>query len=204
MRLRSDSFDNGQPIPAEFAFGAPQGLGGNRSPHLAWDDVPEGTRAFALLCIDPDVPTRPEMAGKDGVEIPADQPRADFVHWAMVDIPPAVTELAAGACSDGVERKGKANPPGPAGARQGSNDFTGWFAGDADLGGTYLGYDGPWPPPNDLRVHRYFFRVFALDVPTLEVGDSFSAAEVFAAMHGHVLAEATVHGTYSLNPKAGA
>ena len=70
MRLRSDSFESGKPIPAAYAVGAPDGFGGNRNPHLAWDDVPDGTCSFALLCIDPDAPTDPSLAGKDGVEIP--------------------------------------------------------------------------------------------------------------------------------------
>ena len=64
--------------------------------------------------------------------------------------------------------------------------------------GDWFGYDGPYPPPNDARTHRYFFRVFALDVATLEVPERFTAADVFAAMHGHVLAEAATYGTYSL------
>ena len=33
------------------------------------------------------------------------------------------------------------------------NDYTGWFAGNADMGGDYYGYDGPYPPFNDLRTH---------------------------------------------------
>ena len=70
MRIHSDSFENGKPIAAEFAMGAPEGFGGNRNPHLAWDDVPEGTRSFALLCIDADAPTDASLAGKAGVEIP--------------------------------------------------------------------------------------------------------------------------------------
>jgi xanthine dehydrogenase iron-sulfur cluster and FAD-binding subunit A len=66
MRLHSDSFEQGQPIPATFAVGVPDGFGDNRNPHLAWDDVPAGTRSFALLCLDPDAPTDPSLAGKDG------------------------------------------------------------------------------------------------------------------------------------------
>ena len=73
------------------------------------------------------------------------------------------------------------------------------FAGDAQMGGDYFGYDGPYPPPHDLRVHRYFFRVFALDVATLDLPAAFTAADLFRAMHGHVLAEASTYGTYSLN-----
>lgn len=202
MRIRSDSFENGQPIPARFAMGQADGFGGNRNPHLAWDGVPAGTRSFALLCIDTDAPTVPETVGRDDLQIPVEQPRADFIHWAMVDIAADAREIVAGSCSDGITAKGKRNPPGPQGARQGLNDYTGWFAGDAQMGGDYYGYDGPYPPFNDLRTHRYFFRLFALDVDQLEVAERFTAADVLRAMHGHVLGEALVHGTYSLHAKA--
>lgn len=200
MRLWSDSFSNTQPIPAEFAMGQPDGFAPNRNPHLAWDDVPAGTKSFALLCIDPDAPTVPETVGRDDLQIPVDQVRGDFVHWAMVDIAPDVRVIAAGSCSDGVTAKGKQQPAGPKGARQGLNGYTGWFAGDAQMGGDYFGYDGPYPPFNDLRTHRYFFRLFALDVATLDLPARFTAADVLRAMQGHVLAEAVVHGTYTLNP----
>ena len=199
MRIWSDSFEHRGRIPAEFAMGRPDGFAPNRNPHLAWDGVPDGTRSFALLCIDPDAPTVPETVGRQDLQIPVEQPRAEFVHWAMADIPADVRQIAAGSCSDGVTAKGKRQPPGPAGARQGLNDYTGWFAGDADMGGDYFGYDGPYPPFNDLRVHRYFFRLFALDVPNLALPAGFGAGDVFRAMHGHVLAEAALYGTYTLN-----
>jgi len=202
MQIRSDSFEHRGAIPAEFALGAPDGFGGNRNPQLAWDDVPDGTQSFALLCIDTDAPTDPSLAGKEGVEIPVDHPRGEFVHWVVADITAATRAIAAGSASDGVTGGGKASPPGPAGARQGLNDYTGWFAGDAELGGDYFGYDGPYPPPNDLRVHRYFFRVFALDVATLDLPPKFTAGDVLRAMQGHVLAEAAIYGTYSLNASA--
>lgn len=202
MRLWSDSFENGGPIPAEFAMGGPDGFSVNRNPHLAWDGVPEGVRSFALLCIDPDAPNDISVAGKEGYEIPVDFPRADFIHWAMANIAADTRTIAAGSCCDGITTGGKRQPPGPQGTRQGSNDFTGWFAGDATMRGDYLGYDGPWPPPNDLRTHRYFFRLFALDVEKLELPQRFTAADVFRAMYGHVLTEALTYGTYSLNPGA--
>ena len=204
MEIRSDSFEHRGRIPADFAMGAADGFGGNRNPHLAWDDVPEGTRSFALLCIDTDAPTDPTLAGKAGVEIPVAHPRGDFVHWAMVDVAADVRAIAAGSASEGVVKRGKATPGGPPGARQGLNDYTGWFAGDAGLGGDYFGYDGPYPPPNDLRVHRYFFRVFALDVARLDLPSKFTAGDVLRAMQGHVLAEAAIYGTYALHPNAGA
>jgi len=203
MRIWSDSFEHRGRIPAEFAMGRPDGFAPNRNPHLAWDGVPDGTRSFALLCIDPDAPTVPETVGRQDLQIPVEQPRAEFVHWAMADIPADVRQIAAGSCSDGVTAKGKRQPPGPAGARQGLNDYTDWFAGDADMGGDYFGYDGPYPPFNDLRVHRYFFRLFALDVDRLELPERFTAADVLRAMQGHVLAEAVLYGTYTLNPQLG-
>lgn len=200
MRIHSDSFQPGQPIPPEFAMGTPQGFGGNRNPHLAWDDAPAATRAFVLLCVDPDAPTVAETVGREDVQIPVEQPRTDFIHWVIADIPAGVHEIAAGACSDGISARGKHAPSGPAGARQGLNGYTGWFAGDAQMAGDYLGYDGPYPPFNDRRVHRYFFRLFALDVPHLDLPARFDAGDVLRAMQGHVLAEASTYGTYTLNP----
>ncbi|KAF1686965.1 YbhB/YbcL family Raf kinase inhibitor-like protein [Pseudoxanthomonas broegbernensis] len=200
MRIWSESFQPRGPIPARYAMGRAEGLSDNRNPHLAWDEVPEGTRSFALLCIDPDAPTVPETVGREDMQIPVEQPRAEFVHWVMADVAAQVHAIAEGSCSDGVTARGKQSPPGPEGARQGLNDYTGWFAGDADMGGDYFGYDGPYPPANDLRVHRYFFRLFALDVARLELPARFTAADVLRAVQGHVLAEAVVYGAYTLNP----
>ena len=209
MQLRSDSFENGARIPAEFAFGKPGAhgepcvLSDNRNPHLAWSDAPAATRSFALACIDPDVPGKPDDVNQQGRSVPADLPRVEFVHWLMADIPADCRELRAGACSDGVTARGKQSPAGPDGARQGRNDYTGWFAGDADMAGDWLGYDGPCPPWNDERMHHYRFRVFALDVAHLDLPAPFTWTDLQRAMRGHVLAEAELTGTYSLNPALG-
>jgi Raf kinase inhibitor-like YbhB/YbcL family protein len=205
MKLWSDNFADGQPIPADFAFGRPGPdspcvLSDNRNPHLGWDDVPEGTRSFALLCVDPDVPTVPGTVNRDDVEVPEDQPRTDFVHWAMIDIAADVRTILPGSCSQGVTARGKREPLGPPGARQGLNDYTGWFAGDADMGGDYLGYDGPCPPFNDRRRHRYFFHMYALDVATLDLPERFTRSDLLRAIQGHVLAEAETFGSYTLHP----
>ncbi|MEZ4409376.1 MAG: YbhB/YbcL family Raf kinase inhibitor-like protein [Polyangiales bacterium] len=203
MRLQSNSFINGGALPAEFAFALPNGEHApNRNPHLAWTGAPSNTRSFAILCIDPDAPTRPEMAGAPGVEIPVDQPRAEFTHWCLVDIAPSVTEITAGFASDGVTAHGKRAPKGPEGSRQGLNDYTSWFKGSDEMKGDYWGYDGPYPPPNDLRVHRYVFRVYALDVAKLDLPERFTADDVKSAMSGHVLDAADVMATYTLNDKA--
>jgi Raf kinase inhibitor-like YbhB/YbcL family protein len=200
MRIWSDSFEPRGRIPAQFAMGQADGFAPNRNPHLAWADVPADTRSLALLCIDTDAPTDPATVGRDDLQIPVDQPRAEFVHWVLVDLPADVHDIPAASCSDGVTAHGKQHPPGPRGTRQGLNDYTGWFAGSVDMAGDYFGYDGPYPPFNDLRLHRYFFRLFALDVERLALPQRFTAGDVFHAMHGHVLAEAATWGTYSLNP----
>jgi Raf kinase inhibitor-like YbhB/YbcL family protein len=208
MQLMSSSFGHGQRIPAEFAFGVPDPvehlrLGANRNPHLRWSGAPSATRSFVLVCVDTDVPTRGDDVNQAGRVVPANLPRTDFIHWLMVDIPPAVQEIAGGACSNGIVARGKRTPAGPAGARQGLNDYTSWFAGDADMGGEYLGYDGPCPPWNDELLHHYHFVVYATDLDRCPVDGAFTAAQVHAAIAGHVVAEARLTGTYSLNPAVG-
>ena len=203
MQLRSDSFQHGKPIPSEFAFakpGKPVALSDNRSPHLAWKDAPAGTRSFVLTCIDTDVPSKPDDVNQEGRKVPADLPRVEFAHWLMANIPAECGELSDGSCSDEITPRGKQEPFGPPGSVQGVNDYTGWFAGDADMSGTYLGYDGPCPPWNDTLVHHYHFRIHALDTASLALNPGFTLAELRSAMAGHVLAEASLTGTYSLNP----
>lgn len=206
MKIHSNSFVHNGAIAAEFAFGRrgedgdPCVLSNNRNPHLAWDEVPEGTASFVLLCVDPDAPSRADDVNQPGRVVPADLPRCDFVHWAMIDLPPTLREIAAGSQSDGVTPGGKPDVEGPAGARQGLNDYTAWFAGDAAMQGCYHGYDGPCPPFNDAIAHRYVFSLYALDIPALALPPGFNAAQVRSAMQGHVLAEAAITGRYSLNP----
>jgi phosphatidylethanolamine-binding protein (PEBP) family uncharacterized protein len=143
MRIFSDSFEHGRRIPTEFAMGTSDGFGGNRNPHLRWEDAPAGTRSFMLMCFDTDAPADGALVADDATPIRVDHPRGDFVHWVMADIPADVHELAAGACSDGVTAKGNIAPNGPTDARHGLNDYTGWFGGDAQMGGDYLGLRRP-------------------------------------------------------------
>ena len=205
MQLTSASIQDGAPIDAAFAFGRPDpetriGLSDNRSPHLAWSGAPEGTQSFVVLCIDPDVPTVGDDVNQEGKSVSADLPRTDFVHWVMVDVPADCVELPAGSCGQGVVPRGKRRPPGPAGSRQGVNDYTGWFAGDDAMSGAYKGYDGPCPPWNDELVHHYTYSVHALDIAALDVAGDFTAADVQAAMEWHVLASVSITGTYTNNP----
>lgn len=76
MKLQSTSIRAGE-IPARHSKD-----GGNVSPRLSWSDAPENTRAFALICHDPDAPYIADGA-------------YGFVHWVLYDIP-RVNELAEG------------------------------------------------------------------------------------------------------------
>lgn len=205
MRLKSDSIEQGKAIPPKFAFmeqgGEPIKPAGNMTPHLAWTEVPATAKSFVIAVIDTDVPSKPDDVNVEGREVRHDLPRVEFVHWLMANIPLECRELGEGACGEGIVARGKKDPPGPPGAVQGLNDYTGWFKGDRDMEGHYLGYDGPCPPWNDTIKHHYHFHVYALDVPRLELGKGFSLAELRDVMEGHVVDEATITGTYSLNPK---
>ena len=140
-----------------------------------------------------------------GREVPADMPRVDFFHWVLVDLPSSVTQIDEGGFSRGFTARGKPGPAvdvaGALGARQGLNDYTGWFAGNAEMAGDYYGYDGPFPPFNDSLIHHYVFTVYALGTARASVEGQFSGAQVRAAIYPHILAEATHSGTYTLNPR---
>ncbi len=204
MRLWSDNLVNGEPIPERHAAGRLVEGGGvgyadNVSPHLAWADLPAGTRSLALVCHDFDVPSERGDVNRDDREVPADLPRTDFFHWLLVDLPPTVTRLAEGEFSRGFTPRGKPGPQAPYGARQGLNDYTGWFATDPALRGSYFGYDGPFPPFNDSLVHHYVFTLYALSVERLPLEGAFNGDDVRAVLAGHVLGAATLSGTYTLN-----
>jgi phosphatidylethanolamine-binding protein (PEBP) family uncharacterized protein len=204
MKFWSDSWTNGDRIPERFAAGKPDGQGGatfsdNISPHLAWSEVPAGAQSLVLICHDFDVPSRGDDVNQPGREVPADLPRVDFFHWVLVDLPAGPGELAEGEFSRGFTARGKSGPAARGNARHGLNDYTNWFAGDAAMAGNYFGYDGPFPPFNDSLIHHYVFTLYAVALPRLPLEGVFTGAQVRAAMAGHVLAEATLSGTYTLN-----
>ena len=103
----------------------------------------------------------------------SDAPAGDWVHWVVFNLAPDVRALP-----ESVARAAAL----PGGAVQGVNDY--------DRGG----YDGPCPPPG--RLHRYHFKVFALDA-RLALDASARKADLMKAMRGHVLAQGTLVGTYA-------
>jgi Raf kinase inhibitor-like YbhB/YbcL family protein len=214
MKLWSESFRDGGLIAPECAFAAIDRashirLSSNRNPHLAWDEVPNGTESLVLFCHDVDAPSVGTDVNKEGREIRENLPRLDFYHWTLVDIPVAIKSVAEGKFSDMVTPHGKGGPLVPFlvkngiehQLRQGINDYTGWFASDPDMAGEYYGYDGPCPPWNDLRVHTYVFSLYALDIARFPLEGRFSGPEARLAIRGHILDEATLFGVYSLHPE---
>jgi Raf kinase inhibitor-like YbhB/YbcL family protein len=205
MKLKSSSFSDNSPIPGHCAFCVPDpeehvALGRNQNPALSWEEVPQGTRSFVLICHDSDVPSKPDDVNKESQLVPPELRRVDFYHWVLVDLPADAVAIEVGEFSEGVTPKGKAGPAAPRGARQGVNSYTEWFANDPDMAGDYFGYDGPCPPWNDSIVHHYHFTLYALDSEGCPVGEKFTAVDVLKAIEGHVLAQAKLTGTYSLNP----
>ena len=205
MRLWSDTFRDGGVLPAGYAFAEIDPvnrvrLAANHNPHLAWDEVPNGTESLALFCIDGDTPQDASLANRAGQTLPLASARGDFFHWSLIDIPLAMRSIAAGQFSSAVTARGKPAASGPGHLRQGLNDYTGWFAGDTQMKGNYFGYDGPCPPWNDSIRHRYVFTLFALDIPRVPVEGAFTGQQVREAIAGHILAQASLTGTYSLNP----
>jgi Raf kinase inhibitor-like YbhB/YbcL family protein len=97
-------------------------------------------------------------------------PRMTFVHWVLYNLPATTTGLPEGVAGAAL----------PAGARAGVTD---WRRAE---------YGGPSPP---VGRHRYFFKLYALDTALPDLGAA-SKATVERAMHGHVLAEAHLMGTY--------
>ncbi len=89
--LKSQAFTSREPIPAPYTYD-----GGNTSPGLSWEGVPNNTRSLALIVDDPDAP------------------RGVFTHWVVYNIPPNVTSLPEGMA---------ATPTLDHGAKQGRNDY---------------------------------------------------------------------------------
>jgi hypothetical protein len=207
VKLSSEHFKDGETIPTEFAFGKAHPethveLSQNRNPQLQWSDLPEGTLSLCLICVDSDAPSRPDEVNREGVTVPEDLPRADFYHWVLADLPPGGSPIAEGEFSDGITAGGKPGGKGPRGTRAGLNDYTTWFAEDAEMAGQYYGYDGPCPPWNDERIHKYRFTLYALDMERCPVVGEFRGPDLLTAIQGHILGEASIIGSYAIYPQA--
>ena len=97
-------------------------------------------------------------------------PRMTWVHWLLYNLPPHSTGLPE-----------KVSPAGlPAGTKEGINDWK------------RTGYGGPCPP---IGRHRYFFKLYALDVVLPDLNKPTKAL-LEKTMQGHILSMADLVGTY--------
>ena len=103
-----------------------------------------------------------------------DAPGGTWVHWVLFNIGAEQDHLPEGVAAFEMLRE-------LGGARQGINDSK------------RVGYGGPCPPPG--KLHRYYFKIYALDA-ALPLKGKVSKAEVEGAMQGHVLANAELMGSY--------
>jgi Raf kinase inhibitor-like YbhB/YbcL family protein len=97
-------------------------------------------------------------------------PRMTWVHWVLYNLPASCTHL-----DESVQTSNL-----PVGTKEGVNDWR------------RTGYGGPCPP---VGRHRYFHKLYALDVELPDIGAA-KKSEVEKAMAGHILAEAQLVGTY--------
>jgi Raf kinase inhibitor-like YbhB/YbcL family protein len=100
-------------------------------------------------------------------------PRMTWVHWVLYNLP---------SNSKGIPRGGKDLPPG---TREANNDWK------------RTGYGGPCPP---IGRHRYFFKLYALDI-TLPDLKNATKPDVEKAMNGHVIEKVELIGTYEKKRK---
>jgi len=194
-------------LPISSAFCMPKGAPQkpqDENPGLTWSAGPPGTKSYAVIMVDPDVVKNLSLMNKPGITIPTTAPRMNIYHWALIDIPAGTTAISPGQDSDHFTPGGKPPGPGPIGIR-GTNDYWPYFnkrpGAPAIMRGPYAGYDGPCPPTNDLLVHDYKFKVFALNVASLHLSGKFFTPAVLKAMRGHVLAEGETGARFSYTGK---
>lgn len=102
-----------------------------------------------------------------------DAPAGTWVHWGIFNIPAEIME---------IKEKISTEKELPNGTKQGINDFG------------KIGYGGPCPPPG--AAHRYFFKVYALDM-VIDLNPGATKSELVKAMEGHILSEGKLMGKYS-------
>ena len=178
MRLWSDRWVNGEPIPARFAPGQPvagvaTAFSDKLNPHPAWR------------------------------EVPADLARVDFCHGLPVALPATLTQIDEVVFSRSFIFHRKPDlaveVAGARPARQGLNHDSGGLAGNVDIAGDCFGHASPCPPFNDSRFQHPVFTVFARRIARTPVEGRFSGAQVRDAICPHIRAEAMHSGTDTMN-----
>lgn len=167
-----------------------QSPGENINIGLKWASGPSGTKSYAILAVDNDVPKDFSPANKEGQMIPASAERRPFYHWVLLDIPFSRTQIEAGLDSNSTDIK-------PIGATaygvRGINDYS----TESETRG---GYDGPCPPWNDEKIHQYHFKVYALSADNLGGTGRLTGPQALELITPYILATGTAIGHYSMTP----
>jgi Raf kinase inhibitor-like YbhB/YbcL family protein len=157
--VTSDDFADGAQLPQAQVSGIFGAGGEDVSPQLSWSGFPDSTRSFVVTVYDPDAPTA-----------------SGFWHWAVVDIPAAVTSLPSGAGDEG----GRGLPAGA---------FT--LRNDAGM----PRFVGAGPPEGHGR-HNYHVVVHAVDVDSLGIGPEATPAFLGFNLFFHTVGRARIVGWF--------
>ena len=155
------------------------------SPGVSWSAGPPGTKSYALIMTDPDVPASGGDPSQPSAPIPADVPRRVLYHWILLQIPATMTGLPPGTGNKYAELFGGPKTPMSPGAGQEFSEY---------------GYGGPCPPVQDLKPHHYHIRVFALDLATFPNATPIDGASLEEMLASHILAEGEATAAYATNP----
>lgn len=123
------------------------------------EEVPKGTKSFALTVIDFDAVSVCGFA---------------WIHWLACDIPATITVIPENVSANNT-----------LGIVQGKNSFSSIFVGEKDQQ-IICRYAGPTPPDRD---HKYTVDVYALDCDTLRLSEGFYLNELYTKMENHILAK---------------
>lgn len=155
FEVTSSDVQDGEKLPPPQLSGIFGAGGQDISPQLSWRGFPAETKSFVVTIYDPDAPTA-----------------SGFWHWAVVDIPASVTELATGA----GDEQGSGLPQGAFQLRNDASRF---------------GYLGAAPPPGHGK-HHYYIVVHAVDVESLGLNKDATPAFLGFNLFSHTLARAII------------
>lgn len=165
----------------------------NINPEIKWHGTAvEDARSYALLMVDKDVPQDLSKANTDGI-IEENAKRRDFYHWVVANIPAGTTHIGRG--DSGTPASGGLNTGTEAvNGQTGVNDYAIIGGGEATA---HMRYDGPCPPWNDKKVHRYYVRVYALNTDTIDLKERFTGKDLMAAIQPYIIAQGEAMATYT-------
>lgn len=166
MTLTSEDLTDGDQLPIRSVMESLELGGRDELPQLSWSNVPEGTKTFALTCLDPDAPTA-----------------SGFWHMSAFNIDASVTSLPGGAVRwDEIDW--------PAFNVSGEGQGPVFLSNDRNV----PGYTGAAPPEGHID-HRYMFVIHAVDTE-LPLGPDATPAQVGFNLFKHATGRGRITGIF--------